>query len=286
MAGVFKEAALTAKGIALLAKAQAGQCTIGLTKAAAGAGEYGDDDELLQLTALKDQRQEFELINVTTQNETNVYVKFIMSNQQDSGNLASGYYVKEIGIFADDPDEGEILYAVAVAETDQWDYMPAYNDLLPATITVEFLIEVANASEVTITSNGIAYAPADEFYELEEDVEELHAQATDAQLAAQVLAQRMSTLEDGMPERGTVTLTNTREFPLFNSTVLAPETVAIENTRYSTGYQVNAQIVDHDGGTAGEVEISDMLVNGFKIGFTGTATSATVAYEVVGGMEP
>ena len=34
MAGVFKEAVLTAKGIALLAKAQAGRCTIKLTKAA------------------------------------------------------------------------------------------------------------------------------------------------------------------------------------------------------------------------------------------------------------
>lgn len=33
MAGVFKEAVLTAKGIALLAKAQAGRCTIKLTKA-------------------------------------------------------------------------------------------------------------------------------------------------------------------------------------------------------------------------------------------------------------
>ena len=34
MAGVFKQAVLTAKGIALLAKAQAGECTINLTKAA------------------------------------------------------------------------------------------------------------------------------------------------------------------------------------------------------------------------------------------------------------
>ena len=40
MAGVFKEAVLTAKGIALLAKAQAGRCTIKLTKAATGDGSY------------------------------------------------------------------------------------------------------------------------------------------------------------------------------------------------------------------------------------------------------
>lgn len=157
MAGVFKEAVLTRKGIALLAKAQAGQGTITLTKAAAGSGSYSDGEALTNRTALKTQKQIFPLSMVKTQNSTNVYVKFIMTNKQDSGNLTAGYYVKEVGIFAQDPDEGEILYAIAVAITDQWDYMPAYNDLIPSTITVDFLTEVANADTVTIESPNILY---------------------------------------------------------------------------------------------------------------------------------
>ena len=52
MAGVFKEAVLTAKGIALLAKAQAGRCTIKLTKAATGDGSYSDGEALTNRTAL------------------------------------------------------------------------------------------------------------------------------------------------------------------------------------------------------------------------------------------
>jgi hypothetical protein len=84
-------------------------------------------------------------------------VKFIITNKQDSGNLANGYYVKEVGIFATDPDEGEILYAIAIAVENQWDYMPAYNDLLPSTITVDFLAEVSNADEVTITAPNEMY---------------------------------------------------------------------------------------------------------------------------------
>lgn len=150
MAGVFREAVLTTKGIALLAKAQAGECTINLTKAAAGNGSYSEGEALMGRTALKAQKQEFKLSAVTRQNNTNVYVKIVMSNKQDTGNLEHGYYAKEVGIFANDPDEGEILYAIAVAITDQWDYMPAYNNLLPSTITVNFLTEVSNASEVTI----------------------------------------------------------------------------------------------------------------------------------------
>ncbi len=157
MAGVFREAVLTAKGIALLAKAQAGRCTIVLTKAASGSGSYSDGEALTNRTALKEQKQQFPLSMVKTQNASNVYVKFVMTNKQDGGNLKAGYYVKEVGIFATDPDEGEILYAIAVAITNQWDYMPAYNDLIPSTITVDFLTEVANADTVTIESPNILY---------------------------------------------------------------------------------------------------------------------------------
>lgn len=157
MAGIFQEAKLTKQGIALLAKAQAGKCTIKLTKAAAGDGIYSPTDDLSERTALKAQKQTFPLTTVTTQNKTNVFVKFIMNNKQDSGNLANGYYVREIGLFAQDPDDGEILYAIAIGIKDQWDYMPAYNDLLPSTITIDFLVEVSNAETVTIEAPNNMY---------------------------------------------------------------------------------------------------------------------------------
>ena len=64
--------------------------------------------------------------------------------------MQNGYYIKEVGIYAKDPDEGEILYAIAIANDNQWDYLPAYNDLLPSTIAINFLIEVSNADKVVI----------------------------------------------------------------------------------------------------------------------------------------
>lgn len=148
--GMFQEAVLTQKGIALLTKAQTGRCAIVMTKAAAGDGAYSAGEDLSARTSLKAQKQTFKLTQVTAQNRTNVFVKFIMSNKQDGGNLQNGYQVKEIGIFATDPDEGEILYALAIGVDGQWDFMPAYNDLLPSTITVNFLTEVSNAENVVI----------------------------------------------------------------------------------------------------------------------------------------
>lgn len=159
MAGIFNEAVLTQKGIALLAKAQAAGGTITLTKAAAGAGEHASSEDLSASTVLKDKRQEFALTSVKVQNQTNVYVKFVMSNAADKSgsSLTTGYYVKEVGIYAKGSDGVEVLYAIATAVTNQWDYMPSYNDLLPSTITVEFLTEVANASEVTIEMQNNMY---------------------------------------------------------------------------------------------------------------------------------
>lgn len=150
MAGVFKEAVLTKKGIALLAKVQANGAKIELTKAVSGDGSYSTSEDLTVRTSLKSQKQEFKLVAVKRQNETNVFIKFLITNKQDGGNLINGYYIKEVGIYAKDPDEGEILYAIAIANENQWDYLPAYNDLLPSTITVNFLIEVSNADTVVI----------------------------------------------------------------------------------------------------------------------------------------
>ena len=151
MAGVFNEAVLTQKGIALLAKAQGGLCTISLVKAASGDGSYTDGEDISQRTELKSKKQEFALETVSVWNETNVLIKFIITNYIDSLHvLNTGYYVKEIGIYATDPDEGMILYAIATAITDRWDYLPSYNNLIPSKIVVDVLTEVVNADDVEI----------------------------------------------------------------------------------------------------------------------------------------
>ena len=65
----FNAAVLTAKGIALLAKAQAGQTSIEFTKAASGDGSYDTDEPLLAVEALKAQRQEFPINKVSVAND-------------------------------------------------------------------------------------------------------------------------------------------------------------------------------------------------------------------------
>jgi len=81
-------------------------------------------------------------------------------------------------------------------------------------------------------------------------------------------------------ETGSKTLTNTGKFLNNNSQVSA----ALQNVRDNLNYVV--VIISVEGsGNIGEIEIKDRQVNGFKIGFTGSAKSATVTYAVIGGYD-
>jgi len=86
-------------------------------------------------------------------------------------------------------------------------------------------------------------------------------------------------LADLAGEVGQVTLTNNQAYPFNNSKV----TVALQKARDTLNYTVETEIISATG-FPGEIKISDKQVNGFKIEFTGSATSVTVKYIVRGGM--
>jgi hypothetical protein len=79
----------------------------------------------------------------------------------------------------------------------------------------------------------------------------------------------------------TTTCTNSQKYPFNNST----KTIALSgaNLRYTKDYTVTAEIVSYTGGCVGDIVISDKLLNGFKIGYTGSATSVELKIYVQGG---
>ena len=83
-------------------------------------------------------------------------------------------------------------------------------------------------------------------------------------------------------ELHTITLHNTASAP-FNSSVDSPTTIALETTRKNLFYTVEAEVVDHTG-LVGDIEISGKALNGFKIAYTGSGSSVTLAVRVKGGM--
>lgn len=94
--------------------------------------------------------------------------------------------------------------------------------------------------------------------------------------ALALLNQQMQKLR--VVETGTVTLTNSQEFPFNNS----HKTVALVTAQANSDYLVDVE-VDEANGNVGEVIVSSRMTNGFAIEFTGSATSVSVNYFVIGG---
>lgn len=166
---IWNESKLTTAGKALLAKAQAGQTTIQITKAQTGSGTYTSGESLESRTALKAPKQTFPIQGKQlSEGDSTLILKVTVSNKTDTETLNAGYDVREFGVFAKDPQKGEILYSIATAATS--DYMPAYNGTIPSVINMSYYMEVANAANVTINSAG-ALA-------LQADLEKLEARVT------------------------------------------------------------------------------------------------------------
>lgn len=143
---------LTPKGKQLLNKVQSGQGNIKITKLKAGAGIYEEGEDYTQREDLKDPRQEFEITSKTVESDDSVLLVVKLTNYIDEEEyLETGYKIREMAFYADDPDDGEICYSIMAGTDDtMMDYMPAYDGLIPSVITNYYQVQVANAGQVEI----------------------------------------------------------------------------------------------------------------------------------------
>lgn len=76
-----------------------------------------------------------------------------------------------------------------------------------------------------------------------------------------------------------LTLTNNQQYP-FNNSV---QTVALKTERNHLDYTVTAEVLDYSGGCVGDIEVTEKLVNGFKIAYMGSAAEVNLKVFVKGG---
>lgn len=96
--------------------------------------------------------------------------------------------------------------------------------------------------------------------------------------AMRVLLLHQRALNGLASETGEVTLTNSQKYPFNNST----KTVALKQRMDTTAYTVEADVLSSTG-EVGRIVVSDKQLNGFKVSYTGSATSATIKFFVKGG---
>lgn len=166
----FSRLVITGKGQALLAKMIAEGCSIEFTKVSASGAEY-TDAQLEGLTELSEIRQTSLISRITRTNEVAIKVEAAFTNTE----LTEGYYMRALGLYANDSDAGEILYAVT-REVSGNCYMPAYNGVTVSGAYVQLVTAVGNAENVTLEVDSGAYATMGDIKTLEAKISELNGQ--------------------------------------------------------------------------------------------------------------
>ena len=139
----FPKMTLTNAGQALQTKVLAG-ATLTFTRIALGDGQL-NGQPIAPLTALISQKATVEADSVRVVNTTTAQVAGFFSN----ADISTGFWWRETGVFAQDPDMGEILYGYTNAG-DAGDYIPTVAD----TRVEKYIycsIAVASATTVDIT---------------------------------------------------------------------------------------------------------------------------------------
>jgi hypothetical protein len=156
--GVFGGLFLTNKGRNLQVKAQTG-IKLNFTRMAIGDGVLGSSS-ILELNRLRNERLSLPLTKLRVISGGQATLGAVLRNQE----INAGFYFREIGIFATDPDAGEILYMYGNAGYLA-DYIPAgqegSTDLLEKTIDVAVLVGNASNISATINQSLIYETPAE-----------------------------------------------------------------------------------------------------------------------------
>ena len=185
----FSRLMITGKGQALIAKMIAGSKGITFTRVAASDAVY----ELAQLEGLESLtgiKQISVVSKITRINEVTVKVETAFSNTE----LTEGYHMRALGLYAEDPEEGEILYAAAMEISGNC-YMPAYGGMTVSGAYIQLVTTVGNAENVSLVVDNSAQATIGDIKELQEQIDGMNGIVEGVAAQAAMNATKLGCLE-------------------------------------------------------------------------------------------
>lgn len=170
----FSRLVITEKGQQLIAKIFNGTAGVKFTRVATSSKIY--KEELLSKLEILDEEKQSNLISGVEKTEK-AAVKVIAAFTNSE--VTEGYYLRAMGLYAEDPDDGEILYGVT-AELSGNCYMPAYNGITLSAIDVVMVTAVGNADSISLEVDPAAAVTVEQLNSvkarvtaLEEDMENI-----------------------------------------------------------------------------------------------------------------
>lgn len=177
---IWENAVITTQGHALLAKLIEGH-SLDITRAISGAG-YVTPGLLKDQTAVGDPKQELIFSGVSYPENGKCALTCYLNNDE----VASGYTAMQVGIYATDPDDGEILFFVAQAASDTGTRVPSAEEMPGYTAEWTFYFQYGQADGVSVTvdpANAVsqqrmeAYVAGEILSATEKDIDAAFAQA-------------------------------------------------------------------------------------------------------------
>lgn len=164
---------ITAAGLLVLAKGVAGQ-QINYTKIVLGDGYLEEGQTPRSLTGVVSPKATIDITKCVVNGDGTVTVSGVFTSDQAN----DGFYYRELGLYADDPDEdvGEVLYCYGNCG-DLAEWIPPTGGATIVEKTIDIVTAIGTATNVT------AYIPADA-YATKEDYENYKAIALAAQATA------------------------------------------------------------------------------------------------------
>ncbi len=138
----FQPMRLTAAGYRLRAAAEIGQ-VLEITRIGLGAGLAPDD--ISGLTALVDERQTADIEAFEAREDGTGLIRFYLSN----ADLTEGYSLREIGVYALDPDTGEELLIDYSYAGESYDTLPARGGTTVIEQVIDLITVIRPADNIT-----------------------------------------------------------------------------------------------------------------------------------------
>lgn len=169
----FTQLVVTRKGKEALADALLNGTAVNFTKISASSKMYVYE-QLETLESIEDEMQE-NLISGKSVNGDSVILEAVFANSE----LQEGYYIRTIGLYAEDKENSEFLYGAAVESTGNC-YIPRYNGKTVSGVMIKLSAAVSNTENISMTVNPAAVATA-------QDVEKLKGTLKSMQISLQAL---------------------------------------------------------------------------------------------------
>jgi hypothetical protein len=157
---IWENAVVTNKGLALLAKLISGE-TLCITRGETGAG-YVTPGLLQSQTSVTNPIQTVSFGEYSYPEEGKCALKCIITNDE----LVSGYTANQVGVYATDPDEGEILFFITQATSGKGVDIPSETEMPGYSSEWTFYFQYGQASDVTVVidpSNTVSVGVMEEY---------------------------------------------------------------------------------------------------------------------------